>query len=202
MLRCNTNPNMTEGNDICGGGDVIFNTSHQNYIYSLSVQHQWLCSSVSKPFLLQDILVHLSLSRKSAVHGWSQRRTWAPSSTLSPSGSWWTSGAGNRSSTSPTSHFFSAGWLHILSLWSPSTLTLRLVSFHVTDHYWAFLILTALGTSFFPVGVRAGWPDDDDGWLVVIPQVHHHSRALWWQGPKIRIHIRLGLVSSQLEKGS
>ena len=36
---------------------------------------------------------------------------------------------------------------------------LRLVSFHVTDHYWAFLILTALGTSFFPVGVRAGWVD-------------------------------------------
>ena len=54
LLRCNTNSNMTEGNDICGGGDVIFNTSHQNYIYSLSVQHQWLCSSVSKPFLLQE----------------------------------------------------------------------------------------------------------------------------------------------------
>ena len=59
LLRCNTNPNMTEANDICGGGEVIFNTSHQNYIYSLSVQHQWLCSSVSKPFLKQNILIHL-----------------------------------------------------------------------------------------------------------------------------------------------
>ena len=32
----------------------------------------------------------------------------------------------------------------------------RLISFHVSSHYWAFLVLTALGTSFFPVGVRAG----------------------------------------------
>ena len=47
LPRCNTSPNMTEANDICGGGEVVFNTTHQNYIYSLSVQHQWLCSSVS-----------------------------------------------------------------------------------------------------------------------------------------------------------
>ena len=53
LLRCNTSPNMTEANDVCGGGEVIFNTSHQNYIYSLSVEHQWLCSSVSPSPILR-----------------------------------------------------------------------------------------------------------------------------------------------------
>ena len=32
----------------------------------------------------------------------------------------------------------------------------RVLSFHLSDHYWIFLALTALGTGFFPVGVRAG----------------------------------------------
>ena len=35
-------------------------------------------------------------------------------------------------------------------------LDFRLVSFHVTTNYPAFVLLTALGTGFFPVGVRAG----------------------------------------------
>ena len=156
LLRCNTSPNMTEANDVCGGGEVIFNTSHQNYIYSLSVEHQWLCSSVSLSPSPRSIFIGF-LSRKSAVRGLSRPPTSAPSSTPSHSGSWWTSGAGSRSSTSPTSPFSSAGWS---PTYSPEYMvtfdTLRLVSFHVTDHYWAFLVLTALGTSFFPVGVRAG----------------------------------------------
>ena len=111
LLRCNTNPNMTEGNDICGGGEVIFNTSHQNYIYSLSVEHQWLCSSVSLSLTprLGSILIGFPF-RKCAVRGLSRPRTSAPSSTPSHSASWWTSGAGSRSSTSPTSPFSSAGW--------------------------------------------------------------------------------------------
>ena len=50
--------------------------------------------------------------------------------------------------------FLLCRWEHKLCPYALSSL--RLVSFHVTDHYWAFLILTALGTSFFPVGVRAG----------------------------------------------
>ena len=109
LLRCNTSPNMTEANDVCGGGEVIFNTSHQNYIYSLSVEHQWLCSSVSSSPSPRPILIGF-LSRKSAVRGLSRPPMSAPSSTLSHSGSWWTSGAGSRSSTSPTSPFSSAGW--------------------------------------------------------------------------------------------
>ena len=33
----------------------------------------------------------------------------------------------------------------------------RVISFHITSYYIPFIILTALGTGFFPVGVRAGY---------------------------------------------
>jgi len=121
--KCNTSPNMTEANDICGGGEVIFNTSHQNYIYSLSVEHQWLCSSkVRGPWVISATYVGTiinSLTFGQLVDKWGRKPIF-----------------------------------HITNF---TFLLCRLVSFHVTDHYWAFLILTALGTSFFPVGVRAGY---------------------------------------------
>ena len=32
---------------ICGGGEVVFNTSHPNYFNSLLVENLWMCSNVS-----------------------------------------------------------------------------------------------------------------------------------------------------------
>ena len=37
-----------EEKNICGGGEVVFNTSHQNFIHSLPVEHNWLCDEVCR----------------------------------------------------------------------------------------------------------------------------------------------------------
>ena len=64
------------------------------------------------------------------------------------------------------------GVMHLI----PNPKPPRLVSFHVSNHYWAFLVLTALGTSFFPVGVRAGWEVYiGENFGETLLQVHHHS---------------------------
>lgn len=36
---------------ICGGGEVVFNTSHPNFLHSLVVEHKWICKEVSGKFL-------------------------------------------------------------------------------------------------------------------------------------------------------
>ena len=33
---------------ICGGGEVVFNTTHPNYFPSLLVENLWICNDVSK----------------------------------------------------------------------------------------------------------------------------------------------------------
>ena len=35
-----------DDNMICGGGNVIFNTSHQNHLDTISVELRWLCDKV------------------------------------------------------------------------------------------------------------------------------------------------------------
>ena len=35
-----------DNNMICGGGNVIFNTSHQNHLDTISVELRWLCDKV------------------------------------------------------------------------------------------------------------------------------------------------------------
>ena len=35
-----------DDNMICGGGNVIFNTSHQNHLDTISVELHWLCDKV------------------------------------------------------------------------------------------------------------------------------------------------------------
>ena len=43
--KCNE---LLEGEEsICEGGEVVFNTSHHNYLHSLVVEHKWLCQQVS-----------------------------------------------------------------------------------------------------------------------------------------------------------
>ena len=32
---------------ICGGGEVVFNTTHPNYFNSLLVENLWMCNNVS-----------------------------------------------------------------------------------------------------------------------------------------------------------
>ena len=34
---------------------------------------------------------------------------------------------------------------------------LRLISLHITDNYWAFLVLIAAGSTFSPLGIRIGY---------------------------------------------
>lgn len=121
VLRCNAN--ATQETEICGGGEVVFNSSHQNYAYTLSVQHLWLCSNkVKGPWVISATYVGTilnSLVFGTLVDKWGRRPMF-----------------------------------HITNI---TFIVCRLISFHVSSHYWAFLVLTALGTSFFPVGVRAGY---------------------------------------------
>jgi len=42
VLKCNES--LEGAQSICGGGELVFNTSHPNYLHSLVVQHKWLCN--------------------------------------------------------------------------------------------------------------------------------------------------------------
>ena len=42
--RCNESEQGVQS--ICEGGEVVFNTSHPNYLHSLVVEHKWLCQQV------------------------------------------------------------------------------------------------------------------------------------------------------------
>ncbi|XP_023333212.1 organic cation transporter 1 isoform X2 [Eurytemora carolleeae] len=109
--------------DVCGGGIIQYNTSHENYLYSLPVQHNWICdqslrgASVITATAVGSILNSIIFGQ--IVDKIGRRAT-----------------------------------VHITNIIS---MVFRLISFHVTDHYYLFLALTALGTNFFPVGVRAGY---------------------------------------------
>ena len=45
VVACNKN--ITGRDSICEGGEVFFNTSHQNHIHSLLVENLWICNDVS-----------------------------------------------------------------------------------------------------------------------------------------------------------
>ena len=60
VLTCNTNVTgrcdqlershfscITGRQSICEGGEVVFNTSHQNFFHSLLVEELWICNDVS-----------------------------------------------------------------------------------------------------------------------------------------------------------
>ena len=36
---------------VCGGSPIVYNTSDQNYLYSLNVQYDWVCEKVYLTFL-------------------------------------------------------------------------------------------------------------------------------------------------------
>ena len=36
---------------VCGGTSIIYNTSDQNYLYSLNVQYDWVCEKVYLTYL-------------------------------------------------------------------------------------------------------------------------------------------------------
>jgi len=108
---------------VCGDDEIYFNTSHQNFILSLPVQHHWLCDKKKLgPGVLTAFYVGMIVN--SLVFG-QLCDTW--------------------------------GRKPIFHLTNVTFILCRLISFHITSHYIPFIILTALGTGFFPVGVRAGY---------------------------------------------
>lgn len=109
--------------NICGGGEIYFNDSHQNFIHSLPVEHHWLCD---KQILGPGVLTafYIGMIVNSLVFG-QLCDTW--------------------------------GRKPVFHLTNITFIVCRLVSFHITSHYVPFIILTGLGTGFFPVGVRAGY---------------------------------------------
>lgn len=117
------NYGATEEQEICGGGDVVFNTSHQNFLHSLAVEHKWLCSKKLRGASVITA-TYVGMIFNSLIFG--------------PLFDIW-------------------GRKPIFHLTNITFIVCRVVSFHLTDHYWTFLALTALGTGFFPVGVRAGY---------------------------------------------
>ena len=36
-------------------------------------------------------------------------------------------------------------------------IVMRVISMHITEHYWAFLIVFAAGSTFSPLGIRIGY---------------------------------------------
>jgi len=107
----------------CGGGEIVFNTSHINFLHSLAVENLWLCddkikgAGVLTAFYLGQVINSLLFGQ--LCDTWGRKPV-----------------------------------LHVTNL---IFIIARLISFFLTDHYVVFLILTSLGTGFFPVGVRAGY---------------------------------------------
>jgi len=121
VIACNKN--ITGRGSICEGGEVFFNTSHQNHIHSLLVENLWICNdqymgpSILTATMIGAVFNNLLFGYLSDLYG---RKL-------------------------------------LFSVTNVLYIALRLIMYHLSEHYIAFVALGVLANSYFPVGVRIGY---------------------------------------------
>jgi len=109
--------------DVCDGAAVHYNTTHENFLDSLVVEHNWVC----------------------------EKALWGPSviTAFSVGMLFHSLIFGQMCDT--------IGRVKVMHITNIIFIVFRTASFYFTWHYPTFLVLTALATGYFPVGVRAGY---------------------------------------------
>ncbi|XP_023349584.1 solute carrier family 22 member 15 [Eurytemora carolleeae] len=132
--------------EVCEGGNIVYNTTHENYLNSLTVQQNWVCDQKLRGSNVLTAVV-AGVIFNSLIFGQLSDKI------------------GRRAI------------LHITNI---LTMVIRLISYHLTEYYYLFLVLSALGTNFEPIGSRAG--------LTMVPEYCNElgrkvaliSGWVWW----------------------